>query len=73
MTRESPPCQCRSCQDLLTVDDAAARLGVSRRALLRWAREGGLPLFRLAPSSPLFARWSSIEAWAAEVEAAARR
>ena len=50
---------------LLTAREVAAALGVSTETVLRWARRGDLPGFRL-PSGQLRFRLEAIESWLAD-------
>jgi len=52
-----------SAADILALEDLARRLRVSPKTLKRWGREAGLPLFRLTPGGPLYARWAHVDAW----------
>jgi excisionase family DNA binding protein len=49
---------------LLTVDDVAELLGVSRRTVYRWITEGVLPAFRLGrKGSPVRIDAAELERW----------
>lgn len=56
---------------LLTVDEAAAVLQVSAQIVRQWARERKIPALRLGERYWRFRR-SSLDAWIAEQERAAR-